>query len=124
MPGSDGQLALMCSHTGPAALSRAHLPKIGYGCQRSAPGRSHCWSSGGGLRCARPRESGRAKRGLSGLHFLPIDTAISARAVEQTGSHQDPADRMIVASAELLGAMLITRDERLRAYGGVSTAWD
>jgi PIN domain nuclease of toxin-antitoxin system len=61
---------------------------------------------------------------LSGLHFLPVDTAIGVRAVELTGLHSDPADRMIVASAEQLGAVLITRDERLRAYGGIPTAWD
>jgi len=61
---------------------------------------------------------------LSGLHFLPIDAAIGLRAVELTGLHPDPADRMIVASAELLGAVLFTRDERLRAHGGIATAWD
>jgi PIN domain nuclease of toxin-antitoxin system len=61
---------------------------------------------------------------LSGLHFLPVDTAIGLRAVELTGLHADPADRMIVASAQQLGAVLITRDERLRAYGGIQTAWD
>ncbi len=61
---------------------------------------------------------------LSGLHFLPIDAAIGLRAVELAGLHPDPADRMIVASAELLGAVLFTRDERLRAYGGIPTAWD
>jgi PIN domain nuclease of toxin-antitoxin system len=61
---------------------------------------------------------------LSGLHFLPIDVTIALRAVELAGLHQDPADRMIVASAELLGAALVTRDERLRAYSGIATAWD
>jgi PIN domain nuclease of toxin-antitoxin system len=60
---------------------------------------------------------------LSGLHFLPVDTAISLRSVELTGLHPDPADRMIVASAELLGAGLVTRDERLQAYGGVRCVW-
>ena len=61
---------------------------------------------------------------LSGLHFLPIDTAIGLRAVELPDLHPDPADRIIVASAELLGAVLFTRDARLRAYGGIPTAWD
>jgi PIN domain nuclease of toxin-antitoxin system len=60
---------------------------------------------------------------LSGLHILPVDAAIGLRAVELTSLHSDPADRMIVASAELLGAVLCTRDERLRAYGGIPTAW-
>jgi len=60
---------------------------------------------------------------LSGLHFLPVDTTVGLRAVELGDLHQDPADRMIVASAELLGAVLVTRDERLRRYGGVSSMW-
>jgi PIN domain nuclease of toxin-antitoxin system len=59
---------------------------------------------------------------LSGLHFLPVDTAIALRAVELIGLQPDPADRMIVASAELLGAVLVTRDERLLAYSGTRTA--
>src|SRR5437667_10390512 len=35
---------------------------------------------------------------LSGLQFLPVDTAIGVSAVELTGLDSDPADRMIVAS--------------------------
>ena len=70
------------------------------------------------------REWVARNQALSGLHFLPVDTAIGVRAVELTGLHSDPADRIIVASAEQLGAVLITRDERLRAYGGIPTAWD
>lgn len=61
---------------------------------------------------------------LSGLHFLPIDTAVAVRAVELVDLHHDPADRMIVASAELLSAVLVTRDDRLRAYGGIPTRWE
>jgi PIN domain nuclease of toxin-antitoxin system len=61
---------------------------------------------------------------LSGLHFLPVDTTIGLPAVKLSGLHQDPADRMIVASAELLAAVLVTRDERLQQYGRVSTMWD
>jgi predicted nucleic acid-binding protein len=30
---------------------------------------------------------------------------------------------MIVASAELLGAVLVTRDERLQQHAGVHTLW-
>jgi PIN domain nuclease of toxin-antitoxin system len=61
---------------------------------------------------------------LSGLHFLPIDTAIGLRALELPGLHQDPADRMIVASTELLAAVLVTRDERLHRYSAVRTTWN
>jgi len=61
---------------------------------------------------------------LTGLQFLPVDYAIGLRAVELRGLHPDPADRIIVASAERLGAVLATRDERVRAYTGIVTLWD
>ena len=61
---------------------------------------------------------------LGALRFLPIDTAIGVRAAELDGLHTDPADRMIVASAELLAALLVTQDERLQQYAGVSALWD
>ena len=60
---------------------------------------------------------------LAGLRFLPVDTGIAIRSVELPDLHPDPADRLIVASAERLGATLVTRDERLRAYPGVATLW-
>jgi PIN domain nuclease of toxin-antitoxin system len=60
---------------------------------------------------------------LAGLRFLPVDTGIAIRSVELSDLHPDPADRLIVASAERLGATLVTKDERLRAYPGVTTLW-
>jgi PIN domain nuclease of toxin-antitoxin system len=58
---------------------------------------------------------------LDGLRFLPVDNAVAIRSVELAGLHADPADRMIAASAEHLGAVLVTRDERLGAWGGIPT---
>jgi PIN domain nuclease of toxin-antitoxin system len=60
---------------------------------------------------------------LAGLRFLPVDTGIAIRSVELPDLHPDPADRLIVAGAERLGATLVTKDERLRAYAGVATLW-
>lgn len=60
---------------------------------------------------------------LEGLRVLPIDAALGVRSFELPDLHPDPADRMIVASAERLGAVLVTRDERLRAYVGIPTTW-
>jgi len=57
--------------------------------------------------------------GLTGLRFLPVDNAVAIRSAELPGLHADPADRLIAASAEQLGATLVTRDERLAAWGGV-----
>lgn len=56
--------------------------------------------------------------GLSGLRFLPVDNALAIRSVELTDLHQDPADRLIAASADHLGARLVTRDARLTAWSG------
>jgi PIN domain nuclease of toxin-antitoxin system len=70
------------------------------------------------------RESGAQSESLTGLQFLAVDYAIGLRAVELKGLHPDPVDRLIVASAERLGAVLATRDERLRAYTGIVMLWD
>ena len=58
------------------------------------------------------------------LRFVPVDNQVAARAVllDQFPA-RDPADRMIVATAMMLGATLITADRRLRAYRPVKTAW-
>lgn len=37
--------------------------------------------------------------------------------------HGDPADQMIVATARHHGAVLVTRDERIRRYEHVNSAW-
>ncbi|MDQ3700180.1 MAG: type II toxin-antitoxin system VapC family toxin [Chloroflexota bacterium] len=60
---------------------------------------------------------------LAGLRFLPVDNGIAVRSIELPDLHADPADRLIVASAERLGATLVTKDELLRAYSGVATLW-
>ena len=60
---------------------------------------------------------------LTGLRFLPLGNGLAIRAVELPDLHADPADRFIVASAEYLGAVLVTRDERLRLYRGIRTIW-
>jgi PIN domain nuclease of toxin-antitoxin system len=46
----------------------------------------------------------------------PLDPAIAVDAAELSGFLGDPADRMIVATARHLGALLITRDAKILAY--------
>src|SRR5579859_1787585 len=43
----------------------------------------------------------------------PLEPAISVDAVELAVFHGDPADRMIVATARHLSAVLVTRDSRI-----------
>ena len=49
----------------------------------------------------------------AGAIELPLDGAVAVRALELSGLHDDPADRFIVATALVHGAMLMTADERL-----------
>jgi PIN domain nuclease of toxin-antitoxin system len=37
--------------------------------------------------------------------------------------HGDPADQVIVATTRSLSGILVTKDQRLRDYSGVRTAW-
>ncbi|WP_175821824.1 MULTISPECIES: type II toxin-antitoxin system VapC family toxin [unclassified Burkholderia] len=61
---------------------------------------------------------------IDGMRFVPIDADIAAKSASLPGTfHKDPADRMIVATARRLGAPLVTRDEKIRAYAHVKTLW-
>ena len=58
------------------------------------------------------------------MTFVPVDNRIALTAVRLPPPfHADPADRIIVATAMTLGATLVTRDERIRAYPLVRTLW-
>jgi len=61
---------------------------------------------------------------MARLSFIPVTNPIGLRAVALPASfHSDPADRIIVATAQALDATLITRDARIRAYAHVRCAW-
>ncbi len=58
------------------------------------------------------------------IHFVPVDNHIAVRSLQLNGRlPNDPADRIIVATALSLGAVLVTKDQKLRAYPGVETIW-
>ena len=58
------------------------------------------------------------------LRFVPVDNRIAVRATRLLDyPHKDPADRIIVSTAQLLGARLVTRDERLWRYDHIETIW-
>ena len=58
------------------------------------------------------------------VQFVPIDNRIALRSNALPGDlHDDPADRVITATALTLGATLITKDARLHAYPHVETLW-
>ena len=58
------------------------------------------------------------------LEFVPLDNRIAIRSTRLPGTlHTDFADRIIVATAQTLGATLVTKDEKLRRYRHVETLW-
>lgn len=58
------------------------------------------------------------------IRFIPIDNQIAAKSVNLDGNfHQDPADRMIVATALISGATVITSDKKILNYSKVQSIW-
>ncbi len=66
-----------------------------------------------------PEDVGLWRRELlrQGLAEIPVDGEIGIRANALPGFHADPADRIIVATAQA-GHRLVTGDERILAWDG------
>lgn len=61
---------------------------------------------------------------IPSIKFVNVDVDILLRSVALPGPfHKDPADRLIVATAQKLSAVLITKDQKIRAYPQVKTMW-
>jgi PIN domain nuclease of toxin-antitoxin system len=67
---------------------------------------------------ALPLAAWRANVMRLGLREVAIDGTISIAANELANMHDDPADRLIVATALRLGASLATSDKRLLSWSG------
>ncbi len=50
------------------------------------------------------------------LEILPVDVEMWLLSIDMDWAHRDPADRVIVATAKLLNAPLISPDNVIRAY--------
>ncbi|MBI4490839.1 MAG: type II toxin-antitoxin system VapC family toxin [Deltaproteobacteria bacterium] len=58
------------------------------------------------------------------LHFVPVDNGIALKSVRLPEPlHNDPADRMIIATSTIMGFPLVTRDKRIIEYPHVRTIW-
>ena len=55
------------------------------------------------------------------IHLEPLTSRIIPANTTLNNFHRDPADHLIVATAQCLGFPLITVDARIRAWGGVVT---
>lgn len=61
---------------------------------------------------------------LPSVRSIPVDNKIAADSVNLADfPDKDPADRMIVATALLYGAKLITSDKKIINYKRVQTVW-
>lgn len=67
------------------------------------------------LECSRPEWFDRALAG-SGIEMLPLTTEIMSCAVDLPEHHRDPQDRMIIATALMHGAELISADGKFPLY--------
>ena len=52
----------------------------------------------------------------AGFSGLPVTSEDAERASDLPAHHQDPFDRMLVAQAQRLGAVVVTRDRAIAAY--------
>jgi PIN domain nuclease of toxin-antitoxin system len=60
----------------------------------------------------------------SDIICLPLSPALLHASTLLPDIHLDPADRIIIATAQEHGAYLITRDENIRKYPDLQTVWD
>jgi PIN domain nuclease of toxin-antitoxin system len=58
------------------------------------------------------------------FNFIPVDNEVAMKSVQLPEPlHNDPADRIIIATARNIGATLITKDEKILRYPHVKAAW-
>ncbi len=58
-----------------------------------------------------------------GIAEVPVDATIAFAATQLPPIHRDPADRVIVATARHLRAVLLTPDPLIAQYPGVMVYW-
>ncbi len=61
---------------------------------------------------------------VPGIQVLPLDAYTAVEADALALPHPDPADRFIAATALRIGAILVTRDEKLQGFSVLPTLWN
>ncbi len=79
----------------------------------------------GRLELTMPAEDWIARsEALPFIRFIPVDNRIALRAASLPGRiHDDPADRIIIATTIASGGTLVTKDDKIRKYPHVQTLW-
>jgi PIN domain nuclease of toxin-antitoxin system len=57
------------------------------------------------------------------VELVAVDTALWLHSVALDWAHTDPADRVIVATAESRGVPLVTKDAVIRTYSKIECIW-
>ena len=57
------------------------------------------------------------------LREVPLEAGVACAAAALPPVHQDPFDRVIVALAQTHALTVLTSDENIRKYPGVTTLW-
>jgi len=58
------------------------------------------------------------------ITFIPVDNSVAIKSVNLPQPlHDDPADRIIIATAISMGVPLVTKDKKLLKYPHVQTIW-
>jgi len=71
-----------------------------------------------------PQEWVERCESLPFFNFVPVDNRIAIKSVTLPAAlHNDPADRIIIATALSLNAVLITKDTKIRRFRGIKTVW-
>lgn len=66
----------------------------------------------------------RASEGQAFIQFVPVTNAIALKAVRlPLNALTDPVDRLVMATAEVLGLVLITKDKKMHQEARVKTVW-
>jgi len=58
-----------------------------------------------------------------GITEVPTTCRIAVQATELAALHNDPCDRMIIATAKIEGLQILTPDPLIRAYPDVQVQW-
>ncbi len=63
------------------------------------------------------------EQATASVTVLPITKGIAIHSAAAAWAHQDPADRLIVATALEHGLALVTKDTAIAKWGGVKVMW-
>jgi PIN domain nuclease of toxin-antitoxin system len=68
-------------------------------------------------------ELARRVEGGGVVELVPVDPTTWLRTLSLDWAHRDPADRVIVATAQMKRVPVLTKDRTLHDFAGVECVW-